>query len=183
MRKKTRRYIILGRDGVINQYPGHPIASVSEWTPIAGSLEAMALLRQHGYRLIIVTNQSGLGRRLFDIDTLHAIHAKMIARLAPLGVSLAAIFFCPHTRREKCSCRKPETGLYERLARRLHVDLGQTPCIGNKRSDIQAALAAGGRPILVRSGQQAAEQRPDWLPEQAPVFDDLGAAARQLCAE
>lgn len=183
MRKKTRRYIILGRDGVINQYSGQPIISVSEWTPVAGSLEAMALLRQHDYRLIILTNQPGLGRRLFDIDTLHAIHGKLIARLAPLGVSLTAIFFCPHTPREKCPCRKPQTGLYERLVQRLHIDLGQTPCVGSKPSDIQAAVAAGGQPILVRSAQDAPSGQPDWLPEQVPVFDDLAAVARQLCAE
>ena len=176
------RYIILDRDGVINQESERYITTPQEWVAIPGSLEAMARLQQQGYQLIVVSNQSGLGRHLFDIETLHAIHNKMIEQLAQFGCTITALFFCPHTPREECACRKPRTGLYENIAVRLDIILQETPCVGDRAIDIQAATQAGGQAMLVRTGHGARDWQAGQIAAQVPVFDDLAALSEYLCA-
>lgn len=147
------RLVILDRDGVINEDSDEYIKSPEECTPIPGSLEAIARLNQAGYRVVVATNQSGIARGLFDLDTLHRIHDKLHRRLAVVGGEIEAILFCPHGPEDACGCRKPEPGLLNELAARLQVSLEGVPAVGDSLRDLQAARAVGALPILVRTGK------------------------------
>lgn len=172
--------IILDRDGVINEDADDYIKSPAEWHAIPGSLEAIARLTQHGYQTVIATNQAGLARKLFDIDSLNAIHGKMNAHLARYGGAIDAIFFCPHGERAGCDCRKPRPGLYNRISERLRIPLHKVFCVGDKMSDIKASQGAGGKPVLVRTGKGQAEVDSGRVPAGLPVYADLAAFVRQL---
>jgi len=165
--------IILDRDGVINEDSDDYIKSPAEWQPIPGSLEAIAKLSQNGYRIVVVTNQSGLGRKLFTIEALNAIHMKMNTHLAQFGGVIDAIFFCPHIPKDNCSCRKPKPGLYNDVSERLRVSLNKVFCVGDKMTDIQAIQSAGGKPVLVRTGKGQAEIDQGLVPAGIPIYDDL----------
>lgn len=143
---------IIDRDGVINQDSDAFIKSPDEWVPIPGSLEALARLTENGWKVVIATNQSGLARGLFSIETLNAIHAKMRQELTPLGGHVDAIFLCPHGPDDGCDCRKPKPGMLHEIAHRFDVDLTQLPVVGDSLRDLQAAAAAGCQPWLVLTG-------------------------------
>lgn len=145
--------IILDRDGVINYDADGFIKSPDEWKPIPGSLEAIARLSRDGYRVVVASNQSGLARRLFNIETLNQIHEKMHKQLAEVGGVIEAIFFCPHGPKEGCKCRKPRTDLFKEIASRLHISMKNVSAVGDRLSDIEAARNAGARPVLVLSGK------------------------------
>ena len=104
--------IVLDRDGVINEDSDEYIKSPDEWHPIAGSMQAIARLNHAGYRVVIATNQSGVGRGLYSIETLGEIHSKMCQKLQEAGGSVEAIFYCPHIPEDDCDCRKPKPGLF-----------------------------------------------------------------------
>ena len=174
--------VILDRDGVINFDSDEYVKSPAEWRPIPGSLEAIAQLNRAGYRVVVATNQSGVGRGLFDIETLNAIHERMRAQLGEVGGSIDAIFFCPHRPQDDCACRKPKPGLLLDIAARLRVSLVGVPVIGDSRGDVESALAAGGRPILVRTGKGLRTLAEHGNPEDVPVYDDLAAAVADLLA-
>src|SRR5215467_2526891 len=110
--KRALRLVILDRDGVINRDSDQFIKSPEEWRPIPGSLEAIARLNHAGYRVVIATNQSGIGRGLFDMATLNAIHEKMHKALAAAGGRIDALFYCPHTADSQCECRKPKPAMF-----------------------------------------------------------------------
>jgi D-glycero-D-manno-heptose 1,7-bisphosphate phosphatase len=143
---------LLDRDGVINVDREDYIKSPQEWTPITGSLEAIAQLYQHGYKLIVITNQSGVARGLFSEQTLHAIHTKMRQAVMAHGGQIDAIYFCPHQGSDQCECRKPKIGLLTQFAQDYAVDLTGVYFIGDSLRDIQAAQQAGAQPILVKTG-------------------------------
>lgn len=145
--------IILDRDGVINHDSDDYIKSPDEWIPIDGSLEAIARLNRHGYRVVVATNQSGVGRGLFTIETLFDIHKKMYRALAEVGGTIDGIFFCPHTPRQECSCRKPKPGLLLEIETRLGVSMSGVPAVGDSMRDLEAARAIGAAPVLVRTGK------------------------------
>jgi len=167
--------IILDRDGVINEDSDDYIKSPDEWQPIAGSLEAIAKLSQNGYQIVIVTNQSGIGRKLFSIETLNAINMKMSTQLSQFGGVIDAIFFCPHLPKDNCDCRKPKPGLYNEISERLHTPLDAVYCVGDKMTDIKAIQSAGGKPILVRTGKGQSELDQGLVPEEIPVYDNLAS--------
>ena len=171
---------ILDRDGVINHDSDQYIKSPDEWRPIAGSPEAIARLNQWGYRVVVATNQSGVGRGLFDMDMLNAIHEKMLRTVAQVGGRIDAVFFCPHTDSDHCDCRKPRAGLLEDIGTRFNVDLADVPAIGDSLRDLQAAQRVGAQPILVRTGKGKKTQRDPDLPEGTLIFDDLAAAVAHL---
>ncbi len=174
------KLIILDRDGVINEDSDTFIKSPDEWRPIPGSLEAIARLCQAGYRVIVATNQSGLGRGLFSIDELNAIHSKMQHAITREGGQLHGIFYCPHDPNEGCDCRKPLPGLFHQISQRFFTDLTDVPCIGDSLRDLQAAATVGARPILVRTGKGERTAHDSRLDPQIPIFDRLNDAVDAL---
>jgi D-glycero-D-manno-heptose 1,7-bisphosphate phosphatase len=174
------KLVILDRDGVINFDSDLYIKSPEEWRPIPGSLDAIARLTQWGYRVVVATNQSGIGRGLFEMDTLNAIHDKMIKAAGQVGGRIDAIFFCPHTNTDKCRCRKPKAGMFEEIATRYNTDLTGVPAIGDSLRDLKAAEAVEAQPILVLTGKgRKTESDPD-VPPGTLTFPDLSAAVAYL---
>jgi D-glycero-D-manno-heptose 1,7-bisphosphate phosphatase len=171
---------ILDRDGVINYDSDQYIKSPAEWRPIPGSIEAIARLNQHGYRIAVATNQSGIGRGLFDMATLNAINDKMMELVFRQGGRIDALFFCPHTAVEACNCRKPRTGMLEEIAARFHTDLKGIPFVGDSLKDLQAADSVDAQPILVLTGKGPQTRESGGLPKKTLVFENLGEAARHL---
>ncbi|WP_055335195.1 D-glycero-beta-D-manno-heptose 1,7-bisphosphate 7-phosphatase, partial [Ralstonia solanacearum] len=130
------KLVILDRDGVINLDSDQFIKSPDEWIAIDGSLEAIAELNQAGYQVVVATNQSGIGRGLFEAAALNAMHEKMYKALATQGGRVDAVFFCPHTAAEACDCRKPKAGMFREIARRFDVDLTGVPVGGDSLRDL-----------------------------------------------
>ena len=147
------KLVILDRDGTINHDSDQYIKSPAEWKPIKGSLEAIARLTQDGWRVVVATNQSGIGRGLFDMATLNAIHDLMHRAVHQAGGRIDAIFFCPHASESNCGCRKPKPGMLLEIARRMNVELEGVPMVGDSLRDLQAAAAAGAKPVLVLTGK------------------------------
>lgn len=147
------KLVILDRDGTINEDSVEYIKSPSEWQPLPGALEAIARLNHAGWHVVVATNQSGLGRGLFDVAALNAMHTKMHTMLAAVGGRVDAIFYCPHAPDEACHCRKPEPGLFEQIGERYGVDLNGIPAVGDTPRDLAAALTAGCEPHLVLTGK------------------------------
>lgn len=174
------KLIVLDRDGVINFDSASYIKSPDEWRPIPGSLDAIAQLTQSGYHVVVATNQSGLGRGLFEMATLNAIHDKMSRAVAHAGGRIDAIFYCPHPQEAGCACRKPKPGLYEEIARRFGASLRGVPCVGDALRDLEAAAAAGGRPILVLTGKGERTRREGNLPTGTLVYRNLSEAVKSL---
>ena len=174
------KLIILDRDGVINVDSEQFIKSPEEWKPIPGSLEAIARLNQWGWRVVVASNQSGVGRGLFGMDTLNAINDKMVRSLAQVGGRLDAIFFCTHAADSTCECRKPKSGLFQQIADRFNVDLNGVPCVGDSLRDLQAGVAVGCTPFLVLTGRGVKTQADPALPPGTQIFPDLAAIAAQL---
>ncbi|RPJ46029.1 MAG: D-glycero-beta-D-manno-heptose 1,7-bisphosphate 7-phosphatase [Betaproteobacteria bacterium] len=174
------KLVILDRDGVINHDSASYIKSPDEWKPIAGSLEAIAVLNQAGYRVLVATNQSGIGRGLFDMATLNAIHDKMHRALGLVGGRIDGIFYCPHAQDDGCNCRKPKTGLFEEIAHRFSVSLEGVPVIGDALRDLQAAASVGAQPILVLTGKGTKTRKDGNLPEGTTVHANLAAAVQSL---
>lgn len=174
------KLIILDRDGVINEDSEQFIKSPDEWHPLPGALEAIALLNQWGWRVVVATNQSGVGRGLFGMDTLNAINDKMVKSLARVGGRLDAIFFCPHAADSTCDCRKPKPGMLLQIGERFNVALDEVPIVGDSLRDLQAGVAAGGRPYLVLTGKGKATQNHPELPEGTRIFPDLAAVVADL---
>ena len=170
--------IILDRDGVINHDSDDFIKSPAEWVPIEGSLEAIARLNYAGYRVVVITNQSGIARGLFDVETLNHIHSKMRRMLAQVGGKIEAILFCPHSPEDQCACRKPQEGSFTELAARLRITLQNVPAIGDSLQDLQAAQSVGATPILVRTGKGIKTENK--IPEGVAVYDDLAAVVDAL---
>ena len=172
--------VILDRDGTINYDSEQYIKSPAEWRPIPGSLEAIGRLTQAGYRIVVATNQSGIARGLFDTATLIAIHDTLQRAAAQAGGRVDAFFFCPHAPDSTCACRKPKPGMVLEVARRFNVYLGDTYVVGDTLRDVQAAAAAGARPVLVLSGRGRKTLEEGKLPPGTAVFEDLAAFAEQL---
>jgi len=176
------KLIILDRDGVINYDREQFIKSPDEWRPIPGSLEAIARLNHAGFRVVVATNQSGLGRRLLDTATLISIHEKLHKALAQVGGRIDAVFFCPHTADANCDCRKPKPGMLLDIGQRFGVELTGVPCIGDSLRDLQAAESCGAQPILVLTGKGEKTLRDGEFPKNTVIFPDLAFAVTALLA-
>lgn len=177
------KLVILDRDGVINRDSRAYIKSRAEWKPIPGSLEAIARLHQAGFVVVVATNQSGVGRGLFDHEALAAIMRKMHDAIQAEGGEIAAVFFCPHTPEDECTCRKPKSGLFEQIRRRFHVDLDGVPAVGDSMRDIEAATTAGAKPILVRTGNGSKTEKKLPADSDIAVYDNLLEAANAIVNE
>jgi len=175
------KLVVLDRDGVINYDSANYIKTVDEWIPLPGSIEAIVRLQRHGITVAIATDQSGVGRGYYSLETLHAMHAKMNALIEQAGgKAITAIAYCPHTPEDECDCRKPKAGLLDQIEVELGVKLSGIPMVGDSLRDLQAGVLKGMKPILVRTGKgQITEAK---LPEaiKADVFDDLSAFCNSL---
>jgi D-glycero-D-manno-heptose 1,7-bisphosphate phosphatase len=174
------KLVVLDRDGTINHDSDQYIKSPAEWKPIKGSLEAIARLTQAGFRVVVATNQSGIGRGLFDMATLNAIHDTMHRAVHLAGGRIDAIFFCPHADDANCGCRKPKPGMLHEIAKRLNVDIEGVPMVGDSLRDLQAAAAAGAKPVLVLTGKGRKTRETGGLPPGTVVYPDLAAFAAHL---
>jgi D-glycero-D-manno-heptose 1,7-bisphosphate phosphatase len=174
------KLIILDRDGVINFDSDKFIKSPEEWKPIPGSLEAIARLCQADYRVVVATNQSGIGRGLFDMPTLNAIHDKMHKACAVVGGRIDAVFFCPHTNDANCACRKPKSGMLEEIATRYGVSLKGVPAVGDSLRDLEMAVRMEAQPILVLTGKGSKTEAKGGLPDSTLIYPDLASVAATL---
>lgn len=177
MEKIACQWVILDRDGVINQDSAEFIKSPAEWQPIAGSVEAIARLAQHQVSVAIASNQSGLARALFDLKTLHAIHDKMYQTIAAAGGHINHLEICPHGPDEGCTCRKPRPGMIDNIIKKYGILPQQVSVVGDALRDLQAAAAAGCVPVLVLTGKGAktlAEQSA-YFPAGTQIYPDLSA--------
>ncbi|MFA7436686.1 D-glycero-beta-D-manno-heptose 1,7-bisphosphate 7-phosphatase [Castellaniella sp.] len=181
------KLIILDRDGVINHDSDRFIKSPEEWQPIAGSLQAIGRLSQAGWRVVVASNQSGIARGLFTMETLGSIHARMRDACAEAGGRIDAIFFCPHGPHDDCACRKPRPGMLHDIAQRFDVPLAGVPLVGDSLRDLQAGAACGCAPWLVLTGKGRATLEaaggPGGLPSGAQVCDDLSAVVDRLLGD
>jgi D-glycero-D-manno-heptose 1,7-bisphosphate phosphatase len=176
------KLIILDRDGVINHDSDAYIKSIEEWQPIDGSLEAIARLNHSGYTVVVASNQSGLARGYFDIETLSDMHQKMDQLLAKIGGQVDAVFYCPHGPDDGCTCRKPKPGLLLQIGQRYNVPLKEVVYIGDSISDIKAASNANAQAVLVRTGKGVKAEKIMLAECEAsvPVYDDLAAAVTAI---
>jgi D-glycero-D-manno-heptose 1,7-bisphosphate phosphatase len=175
--------VVLDRDGVINADSPDYIKTPDEWHALPGSLAAIARLKQAGFEVAIATNQSGVGRGLFSIDTLWDMHRKMLGEIHAAGGYVKRIFFCPHTPEDNCDCRKPKPGLLNQIAEYFACGFDHMIMIGDAASDLQAAQSVGVRVILVRTGKGTQTEAELSKTEQPEVYDDLAAAVTALIAE
>ncbi len=176
------KLVILDRDGVINVDSDQFIKTPEEWKAIPGSLDAIARLNHAGYRVVVASNQSGIGRGLFDMAALNAINEKMYKALAQVGGRIDALFYCPHPAEANCTCRKPKPGMFEDIARRFNMSLAGVASIGDSLRDVQAASAAGAQPVLVLTGKGVKTEAAGGLPERTKVYQDLAEAVRAIIA-
>ena len=167
------KLIILDRDGVINHDSDNFIKSADEFIPIDGSLEAISRLNHAGFSVMVATNQSGLGRGLFSIETLNSMHDKLRRLLSAFGGHIDGIFYCPHAPDDQCDCRKPKPGLFLEIAQRCESDLSKAFAIGDSLRDLQAAEAAGAKPILVKTGKGLRTLDGNNNIAHIPVYDNL----------
>lgn len=175
--------IILDRDGVINEDSDDFIKNAEEWLPIPGSLEAIALFNHAGYSVAVATNQSGIARGLYGVETLHEMHKKMSMLLDAIGGSVDAVFYCPHLPTKHCDCRKPKPGMLLDIAKRFKYEsLKGIYFVGDTYRDVEAARAAGAVPVLVRTGKgvRTLQVCTDEQLEDVLVFDNLLAVANEL---
>ena len=182
----NNKLVILDRDGTINQDSDDFIKSPEEWIPLPGALEAIARLNHAGWQVVVASNQSGLGRGLFDMATLTAMHAKMNKHLSAVGGRIDAVFFCPHGPEDKCQCRKPLPGLFEQIGERLGMDLKGTHVVGDSLRDMLAGVAVGCTPHLVHTGKGAAFQGqplPTTFPSHTQTHADLAGFVDWLLDE
>lgn len=176
-------WIVLDRDGVINVDQVDYIKSVAEWQSIPGSIEAIARLSSAGYKVAIATNQSGIGKGIYDLACLEAIHNKLESLVEQRGGSIAGIFYCPHHPDDGCACRKPAVGLLDEIERQFSISLKGIPFVGDAERDIEAALSKGCQPILVRTGKGTATCQTliaQHRLNNIPVYDDLASYVHHL---
>ena len=181
-----QKWLILDRDGVINADSDHFIKSPAEWQPLPGSLEAIARLHQAGFSVVVISNQSGVARGLFSLDTLRKINNKMRQAVTEAGGQIEKIYFCPHGPDDNCQCRKPLPGLFLQAAEEQGFDLSTVYAVGDSVRDLDAAISAGAQPILVKTGKgprslaHIDSEPADSYLHQVPQYADLAAFADTL---
>ena len=183
-----RPAVFLDRDGVINEnLDGTYVQSWDSFRFLPGSLEAIASLTRAGYPIVVVTNQQGIGKGIMTEVTLEEIHRRMLVSIQDQGGSVAAVLHCPHLVEAACPCRKPQPGMFRDAAERLGLDLERSVVVGDALSDVQAALSAGCRAILVKTGRGGAALADVAATygghAQVAVADDLPAEVRLILAE
>lgn len=184
----SHKLIILDRDGVINQDSDDYVKSADEWVPIPGSIEAIGRLYKAGYVVVVATNQSGIGRGLFNLGDLEAMHQKLRDLVSSVGAEISGIFYCPHTPEQHCHCRKPAAGLFDAIANKFGISLQGVPAIGDSLRDLEASLVHHCSPILVRTGKGRKTEKfifetNNSIFADIKVFNDLAQAVDHLLTE
>jgi len=175
------KLIILDRDGVINQDSDNFIKTVDEFIPLPGSIEAIAKLKNAGYKVYIATNQSGIHRGFYTVETLHAMHEKLAGLLKQYNTSIDGIEFCPHGPDDNCDCRKPRAGMYLAIAKQLGLtDYSEILVVGDSLRDLQAAQSINAKPHLVRTGKGERTIKKGEGLDGIPVYNDLSDFVNQL---
>ena len=174
------KLIILDRDGVINQDSDNFIKSADEFIPLPGSLEAITKLNKAGYKVAVATNQSGIARGLYNLNTLKQMHDKLASLLADLGGQVDYIAYCPHGPDDHCDCRKPKPGMYHDIAQHFDTSLTGIPVVGDSLRDLQAAQSVNAKPYLVKTGKGERTIAKGENLDGVPVFDNLAAVVDEL---
>lgn len=175
------KLVILDRDGVINQDSDNFIKTVDEFIPLPGSVEAIAKLKHAGYKVYIATNQSGIFRGFYDVDTLNAMHEKLAALLKEHDAKIDGIEYCPHGPDDNCDCRKPKPGMYLAIAKQAGLtDYSNIIVVGDSLRDLQAAQAINAKPYLVRTGKGERTIQKDEGLNDIPIYNDLADFVTQL---
>ena len=177
------KVVILDRDGTINELGADLVDTPDAWQPLPGAMEAIARLNHAGWHVVVASNQDGLGRGLFEIAALNAIHARMHRMLGAVGARVDAVFFCPHAPDEACHCRKPAPGMFAQIGERFGIELAGVPTVGDSLEDMLAGFAAGCELHLVLTGRAAAlrgQALPASYPASTTVHENLAAFASHL---
>jgi len=178
------KLLILDRDGVINYDSDKYVKNIDEWEAIPESLEAIANITQLGYKIVVCTNQSGIGRGLFTLEELNDIHDKMHRLVEQSGGSITAIVFCPHRPEDNCNCRKPKPGMIIDICERFNIEnLENIMMVGDSDRDLQAIAAAGGIPVLVKTGNGKKTLSKGKIPPGTLVFENLLEVSEYLMAK
>ncbi|MDR3066653.1 MULTISPECIES: D-glycero-alpha-D-manno-heptose-1,7-bisphosphate 7-phosphatase [Comamonas] len=172
---------ILDRDGTLNQWGAQGfIGRPDEWVAVPSALEAVSRLNRAGWHVVVATNQPGLGRGLFDVIELNAVHAKMHREMAAVGARVEAVFFCPHAPDEDCQCRKPGAALFEQIADRYGAEGHEIWAIGSGVEHLQAGQALGAHLVFVESTARPEFSGDADLPEGSERYPDLEAVVNRL---
>ncbi len=175
------KLVILDRDGVINYDSDNYIKTVDEWQPLPGSIDAIAALSNAGFEVCIATNQSGLSRGFFSVETLAAMHAKMTELVSQAGGSVSLIEHCPHGPGDACKCRKPLPGMITNILTKYpHIKADTVYVVGDSLRDLQAGVAAGCKALLVRTGKGERTLAIGDLPTGTVISDDLSSAVKVI---
>jgi D-glycero-D-manno-heptose 1,7-bisphosphate phosphatase len=177
------KLVILDGEGTLHEDEAAAIEDPEAWQPLPGALEAVAKLNHAGWHVVLATNQPGLGRGVYEVAALNAVHARMHRMLAAVGGRIDAVFYCPHTPDDGCACRKPGAALFEQIGGRFGIELAGTQVVGDSLEDLLAGVAAGCTPHLVLTGLGAAwrgRELPPEFPAGTRVHADLAAFADQL---
>jgi D-glycero-D-manno-heptose 1,7-bisphosphate phosphatase len=184
----ARPAIFLDRDGTINEDIGY-VSSLDELIIYPFAARAVRLINEAGLKVIVITNQSGIARRLYNEPMLAAIHERLIDELAGEGARIDAVYYCPHhprigdaPYRQQCECRKPNPGMLRQAAREHDIDLSASYVVGDKASDINLATNVGARGALVLTGygRETLANRDQWPCVPEIIADDLLDAVRQI---
>ena len=178
----VRKAVFVDRDGTINEESGY-LFRKEDCRFIPGALAAIVQLNKAGFRVVVITNQSGIARGYYSADDLEQLHLHMADEIAAAGGRIDGWYHCPHhpdypADDAQCDCRKPLPGLLQRAAQELAIDLASSWMVGDKLADITAGVAAGCQTILVRTGYGSSEAHS--APEGQLILDDLGAASAHI---
>ena len=173
MSESSPKPIVLDRDGVINEDLWGYVTKKEEFKPIEGSLLAIKKLADAGFSVVIATNQACISKKIITEKQLQSVHDHMLFLVQETGGKIDHIVFCPHTPEENCSCRKPETGLLDKIEERLGCSLKESFFIGDKESDILCAINHGCIPLLVKTGYGKRSLSSKHCPPEDRCFNNL----------
>ena len=174
------KLVILDRDGVINYDSSDYIKNAEEWIPFPGSLESIVRLNKNGFKVVIASNQAGIGKGLYDMAALNGINEKISITLKALGGHIDKFFYCPHTDHDKCDCRKPKTGLLNQINEYYNVSLKDIPAVGDSQRDLLAFDKVQAQPILVKTGNGEQTILTNQYPKNTWIFNNLSDAIDEI---